>query len=94
MSYDAGHYDFTQILHFETISLNVGVSGLCHNHIIKTYTVVCVNCLSLRWNGWPAVGIGAELTFSKALKCLCASYPCCRLYPTLLNNKKNPLGPC
>ncbi len=32
--------------------------------------------------------------FSKALMCLCASYPCCRLYPTLLNNKKNLQGPC
>ncbi len=22
------------------------------------------------------------------IRCLCASYPCCRLYPTLFNNKK------
>ncbi len=38
--------------------------------------------------GWPAVWIGAELICSKALTFLFASYPCCRLYLTLLNNKK------
>ncbi len=33
--------------------------------------------------------IGAELICSKAVTCLFASYPCCKLYPTLLNNKKS-----
>ncbi len=61
------------------------VNQLVCNAWCVTYFSKEINYVHIKLFKWgcPAVGIGAELICSKDFTCLCASYPCCRLYYTI-----------